>query len=273
MCLLVFAWRRHAHYPLVLAGNRDEFHARPAAPASWWDDPEGLLAGRDLQAGGTWLGVTRNGRAAVVTNYRELGERLPDAPSRGGLIVDYARSRQTPQSFLAQLAVRAQAYAGFNLIAGDAVTLAYYSNRNGAPRVLPPGIYGLSNHLLDTPWPKLTRVRERFASALAADRADPDSLLALLDDRTPARDDERPDTGLPAELERALSAPFIVTPTYGTRCSTALTFSADGRCTFVERRFDAEGSATGDARFEFATATPFGQRGIASDPSSERKRS
>jgi uncharacterized protein with NRDE domain len=254
MCLLVFAWRRHPRYPLLLAGNRDEFHARAAAPASWWDDPSDLLAGRDLKAGGTWLGVTSDGRAAVVTNYRELGERLPDAPSRGGLIVDYTRSRQSPERFLAQLAGKAQAYAGFNLIVGDAAALAWYSNRDGAPRTLQPGIYGLSNHLLDTPWPKLTRVRARFASALAADHMDPEDLLALLDDRTPAAEGERPDTGLSAELERALSAPFIVTPTYGTRCSTILTISTDGRCAFVERRFDPEGHAIGDARFEFDAA-------------------
>jgi uncharacterized protein with NRDE domain len=251
MCLLVFAWRRHPRYPLVLAGNRDEFHARAAAPAHWWDDPGDLLAGRDQQAGGTWLGVTRDGRAAVVTNYRELGERRRDAPSRGGLIVDYVRSRHAPERFLAELAPRARAYAGFNLIAGDGSTLAWYSNRDTAPRVLPPGIYGLSNHLLDTPWPKLTRVRERFASALAADSLDPQALLALLDDRTPAADGERPDTGLPEELERALSAPFIVTPTYGTRCSTVLMTSADGRCDFIERRFDADGNGSGEASFAF----------------------
>jgi uncharacterized protein with NRDE domain len=269
MCLLVLAWRRHPQYPLVLAGNRDEFHARAAAPADWWDDPRDFLAGRDLQAGGTWLGVMRDGRSAVVTNYRELGERLPDAPSRGGLIVDYTRSRQSPERFLAQLAGNAQAYAGFNLIVGDATALAWYSNRDGAPRRLQPGIYGLSNHLLDTPWPKLTRVRERFASALAADRMDPDALLALLDDRTPAAEDERPDTGLPAELERALSAPFIVTPAYGTRCSTILTISADRRCTFVERRFDPEGHALGEARFEFdLTAVACDTRPAAADTAS-----
>jgi uncharacterized protein with NRDE domain len=251
MCLLVFAWRRHPRYPLVLAGNRDEFHARPAAPAQWWDVPDDLLAGRDLQAGGTWLGLTRDGRAAVVTNYRELGERLPDAPSRGRLIVDYVRSRRAPERFLAELATNGRAYAGFNLIAGDRSALAWYSNRDAAPRMLPPGIYGLSNHLLDTPWPKLTRVRERFASTLGADRLDAETLLALLDDRTPAPDRERPDTGLPEELERALSAPFIVTPTYGTRCSTAFTISTEGRCDFIERRFDADGNSAGDASFAF----------------------
>src|SRR5262245_22457599 len=155
MCLLVLAWRRHPRYPLVLAGNRDEFHARPAAPASWWSDPPDLLAGRDLQAGGTWLGLTRDARFAVVTNYRELGDRLPAAPSRCALIVDYARSRKPPRDFLDDLSRGAGAYAGFNLIVSDAGTLAYYSNRDAGPRDLAPGVYGLSNHLLDTPWPKL----------------------------------------------------------------------------------------------------------------------
>jgi len=251
MCLLVLAWRRHPRYPLVLAGNRDEFHARPAAPASWWSDPANLLAGRDLQAGGTWLGVTREGRVAVVTNYRELGERLPDAPSRGALIVDYARGRKAPRDFLSDLARDADAYAGFNLIVSDADTLAWYSNRDAAPRELAPGIYGLSNHHLDTPWPKLMRVRERFESRIHGRQLDPGELLALLADRTPAPESELPQTGLPHELERALSAPFIVTPTYGTRCSTALTIDADGRCELLERRFDAAGDAVDDARFTF----------------------
>lgn len=251
MCLLVLAWRRHPRYPVVLAGNRDEFHARPAAPASWWSDPADLLAGRDLQAGGTWLGLTRDGRVAVVTNYRELGERLPDAPSRGHLIVEYARGGKGPRDFLNDLARDADAYAGFNLIASDSDTLGYYSNRDAAPRELAPGIYGLSNHLLDTPWPKLRRVRERFGRQMQHAQLDPGELVVLLADRTPAPESELPQTGLPHELERALSAPFIVTPTYGTRCSTALTIDADGRCEFLERRFDAAGEAVGDARFTF----------------------
>jgi uncharacterized protein with NRDE domain len=251
MCLLVLAWRRHTRYPLVLAGNRDEFHARPAAPASWWSDPPNLLAGRDLQAGGTWLGITQDGRVAVVTNYRELGERVPDAPSRGGLIVDYARSRKPPREFLDDKAKGASAYAGFNLIASDADTIAYYSNRDAAPRDLAPGVYGLSNHLLDTPWPKLSRVRERFETHIRGRHLDLDELVALLADRAPAAESELPQTGLPHELERALSAPFIVTPTYGTRCSTALMIDADGRCEFLERRFDAAGAAIGDARCTF----------------------
>jgi len=251
MCLLVIAWRHHPRHRLILAGNRDEFHARPAAPASWWDDPPDLLAGRDLQAHGTWLGVTRDGRAAVVTNYRELGERRPDAPSRGGLIVDYLRSGAGPADYLASLAGRAQEYAGFNLLAADAVTLGYYSNRGPAPCLLAPGIYGLSNRLLDTPWPKLTRVRTAFQDLLAAGRVEDEAILALLSDRVPAAVADLPHTGLPLELEQALSAPFIVTPTYGTRCSTVLTLDAAGGGAFFERRFDAAGTATGESRFEF----------------------
>jgi uncharacterized protein with NRDE domain len=252
MCLLVLAWRHHPRYPLVLAGNRDEFHARAAAPASWWSDPDGLLAGRDLQAGGTWLGVTRDGRVAVITNYRELGERLPDAPSRGELIVDYARSGKSAHAFLHEVSRRAQAYAGFNLLARDGAALSYYSNRDGAPRELPPGIYGLSNHLLDTPWPKLTRVRARFEAAVGSGRLDTEELLMLLADRTPAPDDHVPHTGLPHELERALSAPFIVNATYGTRCSTVLTIDTQGHCDFRERRFDAAGDVAGETSFSFA---------------------
>jgi uncharacterized protein with NRDE domain len=251
MCLLVLAWRNHPRYRLVLAGNRDEFHARPAAPAAWWDDPAGLLAGRDLEANGTWLGVTRDGRVGVVTNYRELGERLARAPSRGGLIPDFVRSGAAPAEFLAALAAGAQAYAGFNLLAADARTLGYYSNRDGAPRLLAPGIYGLSNRLLDTPWPKLTRVRAGFAERIAAGRVDEEELVALLADRTPADAPDLPHTGLTLELERALSAPFIVTPTYGTRCSTVVTVDETGRGAFYERRFDASGAASGESRFDF----------------------
>jgi uncharacterized protein with NRDE domain len=252
MCLLVLAWCAHPRYRLVLAGNRDEFHDRPAEPARWWDDPDRLLAGRDLQAGGTWLGLTRSGTFAVVTNYRELGERRPGAPSRGSLIVELARSGAAPGRFVADLAERAHAYAGFNLLAGDLSSLAYYSNRSAAPRALAPGVYGLSNHLLDTPWPKLTRVRERFAALLHSQRVDPEGLLALLGDRAPAADGELPHGGLTHALERALSAPFIVTPAYGTRCSTALTIDHDGRCELRERRFDAGGDVEGESQFAFA---------------------
>ena len=251
MCLLVLAWRQAPRYRLVLAGNRDEFHARPAAPAAWWDEPTGLLAGRDLQADGTWLVVTSDGRVGVVTNYCELGERLARAPSRGGLIPDYVRGGAAPAEFLASLAAAAQAYAGFNLLAADALTLGYYSNRDGAPRLLAPGVYGLSNRLLDTPWPKLTRVRAAFEERIASGRVDEEELLALLADRTPADPADLPDTGLTLELERALSAPFIVTPTYGTRCSTVVTVDEAGRCALYERRFDASGAVTGESRFEF----------------------
>jgi uncharacterized protein with NRDE domain len=251
MCLLALAWQHHPRYRLVLAGNRDEFHARPAAPAAWWDDPAQLLAGRDLQAGGTWLGVTGNGRVGVVTNYRELGERRPQAPSRGELIVDYVRAMGPPQAFLESLAARGAAYAGFNLLLADASTLAYYSNRDGAPRILAPGVHGLSNHLLDTPWPKLSRLRAGFEGLLGSGEIDAEALLALLADRTPAPPEALPDTGLPHELERALSAPFIVSATYGTRCSTVLTITVDGRCTLLERRFDAAGEKAGDTRFDF----------------------
>jgi uncharacterized protein with NRDE domain len=251
MCLLVIAWRRHPRYRLILAGNRDEFHARPTAPATWWDDPPELLAGRDLLAQGTWLGAARDGRVAVVTNYRELGERRPDAPSRGALIVDYVRGGAGPAAYLGALAARAQEYAGFNLLAADAETLGYYSNRGPAPSRLSPGIYGLSNQLLDTPWPKLTRVRAAFEHLVNARRLEEEALLDLLADRTPADVAELPHTGLPLELERALSAPFIVTPTYGTRCSTLVMLDLAGGGAFYERRFDATGAVTGESRFEF----------------------
>lgn len=256
MCLLVLAWRRHPDFRLVLAGNRDEFHERPAAAADWWTDAPGVLAGRDLEAGGTWLGVARDGRWAVVTNYREpLAEQqdaaLPGAPTRGALVAGYLRGSATPSDHARN--IPADAYRGFNLLLGDSRTLVYVSNRGHGPQPLAPGIYGLSNHLLDTPWPKLARTVARFR-ALLAGAPDPQALLAMLADATPAADEELPDTGVGMQWERLLSAPFIVSPDYGTRCSTVVRLREDGEMDFIERRFDAGGAPSGESAFRYSLA-------------------
>jgi len=238
MCLILIAWEKHPRWRLVAAANRDELHARPTAPAEWWGpQAPDLLAGRDLQEGGTWLGVTRAGRFAAVTNIREPQRTIPGAPSRGHLVGNFLLSRAPSLGYLAGLMPLAQAFNGFNLLVMDGVTLAWLSNRAPAMRTLPPGVYGVSNHLLDTPWPKVVRGKDDLRAALALD--DGDALEARLFEslarRDPAPDGELPDTGVGTEVERALSSAFIATPEYGTRSSTVLLIGRDGEARMTER--------------------------------------
>lgn len=253
MCLLVFAWDAHPRYRLVFAGNRDEFHRRPAAAADWWHDAPGVVGGRDLQAGGTWLALGRDGRFAVVTNFREMAPAVAGAPSRGGLVGDWLRG-EGAAAHAARLRESAHRYAGYNLIYGDlagpAPALHYFSNREASASPLETGIHGLSNHVLDTPWPKVRRSTGRLAELLRQPAIEPQDMLALLADRRRADDADLPDTGLAAPLERMLSAPFIVSEEYGTRCSTALLVDRDGNATLLERRFRGDGTVAGESRFE-----------------------
>jgi uncharacterized protein with NRDE domain len=265
MCLLVVGWNAHPDYRLVLAGNRDEFHQRPAAALGWWNDGPPILAGRDLKASGTWLGVARDGRYGVVTNFRDFDPPAAAAPSRGELVPRYLRGVARADQYLAQLASVARGYGGFNLLLGGPNALHYYSNRgDDGPRVLEPGIYGLSNHWLDTPWPKLTRTRARFAALLRDGPLGVEELFALLGDRTTVGDADLPHTGLPGDWERAVSAPFVVHEQYGTRCSTVVLVTHDGRTVVQERRFDARGVQSGASRFEFTVGvTPGGRQAVA----------
>lgn len=235
MCLILIAYRRHPGLDLLVAANRDEFHDRPTAPLAFWDDAPQVLAGRDLQQGGTWLGATRTGRFAALTNYRDPRRVCPDAPSRGQLVSDYLQGADPARAYLARLATQGDVYNGFNLLLGDATGLHYYSNRGGAPQTLPPGWYGLSNHLLNTPWPKVQRGLTLMQDALAQ-RPDPapDDLLPALANRTLAPDDELPQTGVPLEWERWLSPIFIDAPGYGTRSSTVLLANEHGSARMVE---------------------------------------
>ena len=257
MCLLVLAWQAHPRYRLVVAANRDEFHARPAAALAEWPPPAQILAGRDLQAGGAWLGVDRGRRFGVVTNFRELQPPQPGAPSRGSLIPRYlAAARGAPPGageFFAALEREASAYSGFNLLLTDAQTLWYGSNRT-APfaRALAPGVHGLSNELLDTPWPKLRRVRSGFEAWLRQPDSPPAGLFDLLADRTTTALADAETGGLPREWARALSAPFVLNPRYGTRCSTLLLQEPSGALYLAERRFDPAGSLTGESEFQLA---------------------
>lgn len=250
MCLAVLALRSIPGVPVLVAANRDEFHARPTAPAARWPGEPAIHAGRDLQAGGTWMGATEGSRFALVTNYREPGRNRSDAPSRGALVQDWLRGTDTADEYLARLHAEGARYNGFNLIVGDAGRAWYYGNRSAAPRELSAGIHGLSNHLLDTPWPKLMRVRRAFERLIAqAGPALPatGALYAMLYDRTPADDAELPRTGLALERERMLGSPFIVSPDYGTRASTVLALRAEGGGALHERRYDPQGLATGDS--------------------------
>lgn len=257
MCVLAFAWKTHATFPLVLAGNRDEFHARPTAPAGWWVEHPDLVAGRDLQAGGTWMGATRTGRFAVVTNFREPGGDSGEH-SRGDLVRDFLVTAMAPADW--SPGVDTSAYGGFNLIFGQLLgerpELHFLSNRVPAPTPLPPGVYGLSNHGLDTPWPKLVKAREGLRACLADDEPDLDSLFDVLGDRRQAADDALPDTGVPSDWERLLSAVFITSPVYGTRSSTVISFAAGGTAMLEERAFDAAGDPAGVSRIEFRSTDP-----------------
>ncbi len=248
MCLVVFAWQSHPRYRLIVAANRDELHARPAEPMHWWPDRPTVLAGRDLQAGGTWLALDRRGRFATVTNYHERFRAPRSRETRGRLPADFVSADATPDEY--SRALDEAAFAGYSLLTADRDSLCYTSNRGDAARLLEPGVYGLSNATIDTPWPKLTRTRAGLAELLGREEPSPAALLQLLADTTPAPvrdlDDE-----LPVDLARAVSAPFIKTERYGTRCSTVVMLDRDDRALVFERSFDAEGRQRGDRQFRF----------------------
>lgn len=245
MCLILIAWRTHPDFPLVVAANRDEFHARPTAPAGPWAEDPRVIGGRDLEAGGSWLGVRAGGRFAAVTNVREPG--VPRGPrSRGDLVREFLLGEAPAAAFVN--AVRGQDYSGFNLLVADGRALWYGSNRDGRARELAPGVYGLSNHLLDTPWPKLVTAKARFQAALDG-LPDPEGMFQVLADREVVPDALLPATGLSPEWERKLSAIFVEAGDYGTRASTALTVDPAGRPDLEEHRFGPGGEPAGSTRW------------------------
>ena len=252
MCLIYVAWRRHARHRLVVAANRDEFHARPALPVHWWDDAPGVLAGRDLEAGGTWLGVGAEGRFAAITNYRDpFAARVPAARSRGALVSEFVAGDEPAEAYLGRVMEEGRRYNGFSLLAMDRDTLAFASNRSRGVLRLEPGVYGLANHLLDTPWPKVTGGKAELERLLASPEVHVCDLLALL-----APDQARHDEALAADTEsdsgpmRWRSSRFIIGPDYGTRASAAILLDAGGAGVFAERSFDSSGAAVGDVAFE-----------------------
>ena len=248
MCLILFATNAHSDYPLIVAANRDEAFSRAAAPAAFWDDHPDVFAGRDLERGGTWLGLNRNSRFAAITNYRQ-GRRAVAERSRGELTREYLTGKTAPGEYLRAVEVRAAQYNGFSLIVGDPGALWFYSNRGVAAQRIASGVHGLSNHLLDEPWPKVRRGIAELTSLLRAGESELVArLLQLLADRAPASDEFLPPNGVASERERAS---FIEGTTYGTRASTVLLVGADGRVLFRERCFGPQGAAAGDTEQRF----------------------
>lgn len=251
MCLIFLALHRHPVYKLVLAGNRDEFYARPTAPADFWPDNNQILGGRDLAAGGTWLAATVSGKLAMLTNYRDPRNMDPKAPSRGRLVTDFLESPVDAAQYLDAVNAGGTRYNGFNLIAGTADEMYYFSNYHPAVQRLTPGFYGISNKFLDTPWPKVVKAKEKLEHLLETpDVAAADLLDALYDDAT-APVERLPDTGVPPDLERALSAMFIKAGNYGTRCSTVVLVDRQDRWHFTERTYNTSDFSYTDRSYHF----------------------
>lgn len=247
MCLIALALNAHPRLSLVLVANRDEFHGRPSAPASFWDDCPEIFGGRDLQRHGSWLAVARDGRWAAITNVRRMEVPDPEAPSRGDLVSRYLAGTLGAEAYGAALARSAERYAGFNLLAGDQRGGWYISNQpDFAMRPLSDGIHAVSNASLDTPWPKLRRLKEELARWCSAGETTTAALFSALADRSVAADAELPDTGVGLSRERFLSSAFISSEQYGTRCSSVLTVDAAGSAVFHERRFGPQAAFIGE---------------------------
>jgi uncharacterized protein with NRDE domain len=255
VCLILVGWQIHPDYPLVVAANRDEFYSRPTACAGFWSDQPKILAGRDLQAGGTWLGVTRSGRIAAVTNYRDGTSDRAAGPSRGALVTEFLSGELTPAEFLDVLAGDSRKFNGFNLLVGDYEDMRCFSNVNGESHVLTPGVYGLSNHFLDTPWPKVTGGKSALGIAMNALPSE-SAVFSLLSDSAIQPDHLLPSTGVSADWERLLSAAFVCGPGYGTRCSTLVTRDCRGRTIFTEKTWRNGAGVEREVRFSFRIAPP-----------------
>lgn len=240
MCLIAIAWQARADMPLAVAANRDEWRERPAEPAGWWSDRPSVLAGRDLKAGGTWLGISRDGRFAAVTNFRDPSDRRSTARSRGELVADFLAGAEEPGAYCGRIARHAHEYNAFNLLVADTATFWYYGSREGPPRPVAPGVHALSNHILDEPWPKVIHARRGMEAAIR--EADPlPELFAMLSDATVSQDVHLPRTGVPLEWERRLSPALITGEDYGTRNSTVVVRRADGTATLEEWTRDGAG--------------------------------
>ncbi len=257
MCLIFISIHQHPNYKLIVAANRDEFYARKTALAEFWKDHPEIVGGRDLEAMkpdgtcGTWMAMNKNGRIAMITNYRDLKNIKSKAPSRGHLVTDFLLSEEAPKKYLHAIEKNKNKYNGFNLIVGDAEELFYLSNYKDGVTKLQNGFYGLSNALLDTPWPKVKGGKKKMDYLLAADKINATNLLNGLNDSHQPPDDQLPDTGVGLERERMLSSMFIKSPNYGTRCSTVVTVDYDNKVEFTERDYDLKTFEFAERNFAF----------------------
>ncbi len=255
MCLLLISYKTNPEYPFVAAANRDEFYHRPAEKAGFWKDYPDLLAGKDIEAGGTWLGLTKSGRFAAITNYRDMRTIKENAPTRGLLTLNFLISQVPASEYGKSLTAKADQYNGYNLIFSDNENLFYFSNKTKKLNKLPSGVYGLSNHLLDTPWPKVVKSKEAFINEVSKDKISEDALFKILSDEQQAPDAELPDTGLSRELERAISPVFIKSERYGTRSSTIILVNSVNKATFIEKSLDTVSGVWFETRFSFQLET------------------
>ena len=240
MCVIFFSYKQVPEYPLILLANRDEFYERPTAKANFWEDFPNILAGRDLVGNGTWLGVTKNGRFSAVTNYRKPDQNR-GIISRGNLVADFLKTETPASHYLQNIKDNSDKYTGFNLLIGEINAekneLFYYSNFENKIRKLSKGLYGLSNHLLDTSWKKVENGKAKLSNLLENNKFGKENLFEVLTDKTLADDEDLPETGIGYEREKAISSIFIETPIYGTRCSTVLTINDKLDVDFEERTF------------------------------------
>jgi uncharacterized protein with NRDE domain len=243
MCLILFAWNAHPKYKLVLAANRDEFFARPTQRAGFWKENKDILAGKDLKAGGTWMGVNRWGSFSAVTNFRQAPFRNNYPKSRGELPIAYLSKQSDPSTFIEKLAAKAGDYAPFNLLTGNSDTLRYYSNQTNEITKIVDGVHGLSNHLLNTPWPKVAKGKSALENWLQDKNPNPMDLFGILEDKSEASENDLPNTGVEKDWEKKLSAMFIESPEYGTRSSTLLLMDTKGEISFFEKGYQSTAQA------------------------------
>lgn len=251
MCLIVFANKILDDYKLIFAANRDEFYNRPSEQAEFWNEYPDLLAGKDLQAGGTWMGITKQGRFAAITNFRDLKNHRNDAPSRGNLTLDFLIDNISPEEYYNKLKPTLNNFNGFNLILGTVDELFYFSNKIEGLKKLKSGIHGISNAILDTPWPKVEKSKRQLQHLIEQKNIHPWEILNLLDDTSLAKDEELPDTGVGLELERMLSPIFIKSKEYGTRSSTIVTVDKNNNVRFVEKAYFANSGRFSNRDFNF----------------------
>jgi len=253
MCVIFFAYKVHSKYDLILAANRDEFFDRPAGKASFWSDAPDILAGRDLKEGGTWLGVTKTGRLAGLTNFRNPKKRKKSASSRGEILKNFLENQTKSQPFMDQLTKKIEQYNDFNLLLKEQEEFYYYSSLRGKGEKLNPGIYGLSNHFIDTPWPKVVSGKEKLSQiiSMATSKNLPESLFFLLKDKSDPIEKDLPQTGLTLEWEKILAPIFVANPVYGTRASTIILFDKQKRISFWEKTFNEKQEEVEKVNFKF----------------------